>query len=63
MKRLLIFVCLIAFKAEAQNPSSFTPASFNDADRLERIQKAIPVIEKIYKDFALLSNGLYTDSR
>ena len=56
MKRLLIFVCLIAFKAEAQNPSSFTPASFNDADRLERIQKAIPVIEKIYKDFAIANH-------
>ena len=40
----------------AQNPSSFTPASFNDTDRLERIQKAIPVIEKIYKDFAIANH-------
>ncbi len=56
MKRLLIFLCLIAIKSEAQNPNSFTPASFNDTDRLERIQKAIPVIEKIYKDFSIANH-------
>jgi CubicO group peptidase (beta-lactamase class C family) len=56
MKRIFIFLCFLAFKAEAQNPSNFTPASFNDTDRLERIQKAIPVIEKMYKDFAFANH-------
>jgi CubicO group peptidase (beta-lactamase class C family) len=56
MKKLILSLCALPIVAMAQNPSSFTPASFNDADRLERIQKAIPVIEKIYKDFAVANH-------
>ena len=56
MKKLILSLCALPIVAMAQNPSSFTPASFHDADRLERIEKAIPVIEKIYKDFAIANH-------
>ncbi len=56
MKKLFILLFGLPLYLYAQNPSNFTPASFNDADRLERIQKAIPVIEKIYKDFAVANH-------
>ena len=46
-------VLALPFFAHAQNPRSFTPAAFNDNTRLERIKKAIPVIEKIYAQYAL----------
>ena len=56
MRPLFLLLCLVVLKATAQNPTSFTPASFNDPDRLTNIQKAIPVIEKIYQDFALVNH-------
>ena len=53
MKYLLSIVLLVtSFSTRAQDPANFTPASFNDATRLERIKNAMPVIEKMYKDFA-----------
>ncbi len=56
MKQLFLLLVVFPFFASAQNPSHFTPASFNDPTRLERIQKAIPVIEKMYQDFALVNH-------
>ena len=56
MKQLFLLLVVLPFFASAQNPASFTPASFNDPTRLERIQKAIPVIEKMYQDFALVNH-------
>jgi CubicO group peptidase (beta-lactamase class C family) len=54
MKYLLSIVLLVTcFYTRAQNPANFTPASFNDPTRLERIKNAMPVIEKMYKDFAI----------
>lgn len=52
MKKIIFaFLCLPIISL-AQRPSQFTPASFNDETRIERIKNAIPVIEKMYKDFA-----------
>jgi CubicO group peptidase (beta-lactamase class C family) len=57
MKYVLSIVLLVSFfSTNAQNPSNFTPASFNDPTRLERIKKAIPVIEKMYKDFSIANH-------
>jgi len=57
MKYVLSIVLLVtSFSTNAQNPSNFTPASFNDPTRLERIEKAIPVIEKMYKDFSIANH-------
>ena len=51
-----LFLLVLSFSSQAQNPASFTPASFNDPSRLERIKNAMPVIEKMYKDFALANH-------
>ena len=51
-----LFLLMLTFASQAQNPASFTPASFNDPSRLERIKNAMPVIEKMYKDFALANH-------
>jgi CubicO group peptidase (beta-lactamase class C family) len=56
MKKIVIVCLLLAQNIFAQSPSAFTPAAFNDPTRLERIQKAIPVIEKMYQDFALINH-------
>ena len=53
MKNVLLAFLAFPIFGIAQNPSHFTPASFNDSERLERIQRAMPVIEKMYHDFAL----------
>ncbi len=50
------FVLLFSFTIQAQSPANFSPASFNDPTRLERIKKAIPVIEKMYKDFSIANH-------
>jgi CubicO group peptidase (beta-lactamase class C family) len=47
---------MLTFASQAQNPASFTPASYNDPTRLERIKNAIPVIEKMYKDFSIANH-------
>jgi len=52
MKKILVVFVFSTKLLSAQNPAAFTPASFNDATRIERIQKAMPIIEKMYKDFA-----------
>jgi CubicO group peptidase (beta-lactamase class C family) len=52
MKNILLALLAFPLFAIAQNPDHFTPASFNDASRLERIKNAMPVVEKMYKDFA-----------
>ena len=51
-----LFFLFFAYTSQAQNPVSFSPASFNDASRLERIKNAMPVIEKIYMDFAMANH-------
>jgi CubicO group peptidase (beta-lactamase class C family) len=57
MKKLVLFYMLfVASSLNAQFPNTFVPDAFNDPTRLERIQKAIPVIEKMYKDYALENN-------
>ena len=52
MKNILLALLAFPLFAIAQNPANYTPASFNDASRLERIKNAMPVVEKMYKDFA-----------
>jgi len=32
--------------------SSYQPATFNDAGRMERIMQTFPIIDKIFKDYA-----------
>jgi CubicO group peptidase (beta-lactamase class C family) len=51
---LFLFCCTLSL--QAQNPANFTPATFNDPTRLERIKNAIPVIEKMYKDFSVANH-------
>ena len=51
-----LFLLVLSFSSQAQNPANFTPATFNDPARLERIKNAMPVIEKMYKDFALANH-------
>ena len=48
-----ILICVISFTSKAQSPTNFTPSAFNDPSRLERIKNAMPVIEKMYKDFSI----------
>lgn len=52
MKKILIALLAFPLIALAQNPQNFTPPAFNDLARVERIKNAMPVIEKMYKDFA-----------
>ncbi len=56
MKKIIIALMCLPLISIAQSPSQFTPASFNDASRLERIKNAMPVIEKMYKDFAVVNH-------
>ncbi len=57
MKKICSLVLILFVQQiNAQNPSHFTPASFNDETRVERIKKAMPVIEKMYKDFAIANH-------
>lgn len=51
-----LFLLVLSFSSQAQTPVNFTPATFNDPGRLERIKNAMPVIEKMYKDFALANH-------
>jgi len=51
-----IVLCTFCLISQAQNPTNFTPASFNDPTRLERIKNAIPVIEKMYKAFSIANH-------
>ena len=51
-----LFLLVLIFSSKAQTPVNFTPATFNDPGRLERIKNAMPVIEKMYKDFALANH-------
>jgi CubicO group peptidase (beta-lactamase class C family) len=64
MKRLLIITAMISALSSctenksseqvvtAKYDSSYKPAAFTDAARMEKISQAFPVIEKLYKDFA-----------
>jgi CubicO group peptidase (beta-lactamase class C family) len=52
MKKIIFVLFILPFNVIGQNPKSFSPAAFNDASRLERIKNAMPVIEKLYMDFA-----------
>ncbi len=56
MKKLIFVLFLLPLIGLAQNPANFSPASFNDATRLDRIKNAMPVIEKMYKEFALANH-------
>ena len=56
MKILLVGLFALPLFVNAQNPDNFKPATFNDTSRLERIKNAMPVIEKIYKDFAIANH-------
>jgi CubicO group peptidase (beta-lactamase class C family) len=51
-----ILLCTLCLYSQAQNPENFTAASFNDATRLERIKNAMPIIEKMYSDFAIANH-------
>ncbi len=51
-----ILLCTLCFFSKAQNPTNFTPATFNDPTRLARIKNAIPVIEKMYKAFSIANH-------
>ncbi len=52
MKKVIIILLAFPIISLAQNPKNFTPSAFNDLTRMERIKNAMPVIEKMYKDFA-----------
>ena len=52
MKKIIVVLLSLPLMSMAQNPASFTPANFNDATRIERIKNAMPIVEKMYKDFA-----------
>lgn len=52
MKKLMIGLFVFPLFSLAQNSKNFTPAAFNDLARMERIKNAIPIIDKMYKDFA-----------
>ena len=56
MKKIFFLLFILPLSTLAQNPISFSPAAFNDATRLERIKNAMPVIEKIYMDFAMANH-------
>ncbi len=57
MNKLVLFCLLcVTSSLSAQFTNSFVPDAFNDPTRLERIQKAIPVIEKMYKEYAVENN-------
>ena len=58
MKNIFFFLFFLASNllVNAQFPNAYSPATFNDTGRLARIQKAIPVIEKMYKDYALANH-------
>ena len=52
MKKIVITLLAFPLISLAQNPKNYTPPAFNDLARMERIKTAMPVIEKMYKDFA-----------
>jgi CubicO group peptidase (beta-lactamase class C family) len=54
MKKAVASVIFFAFVKclFAQTSASYQPPAFTDADRLERIKTAFPVIEKIYREYA-----------
>ncbi len=52
MKIFFVALCTLPLIAFTQNPNSFSPATFNDPSRIERIKSAMPVVEKLYMDFA-----------
>jgi CubicO group peptidase (beta-lactamase class C family) len=52
---LLIFVCsiqLVSPTAQAQTPANFSPATYQDAQRNNRIATTFPVVEKMIKEYA-----------
>lgn len=58
-KILLFIVCVctipilcISQKTSLTNTTSYRPPYFSDSDRTKKIKSAIPVIEKLYKDYA-----------
>ena len=53
--RLLVSLVLVAahFWGQAQNTTiRYVPAVFTDPDRVEKIKKALPVIDQLYKSYA-----------
>ena len=52
---LLIFVCsiqLVSPTTQAQTPANFSPASYQDAQRNNRIATTFPIVEEMIKEYA-----------
>jgi CubicO group peptidase (beta-lactamase class C family) len=48
----LLTCFVMATTAAGQQQTAYLPPVFDDAERLQKIEKALPAIEKIYRDFA-----------
>jgi CubicO group peptidase (beta-lactamase class C family) len=49
---VMITTALIAQTAPLKSSDSYKPATFEDPERITRLQKAFPVIDKLYRDHA-----------
>ncbi|MGL5741232.1 MAG: serine hydrolase domain-containing protein [Legionella sp.] len=52
LKRMIPLLTLIPFVANSQGNSSYLPPVFTDSQRLENIKKLVPVIDKMYQEYA-----------
>ncbi|MBB1287316.1 beta-lactamase family protein [Flavisolibacter sp. BT320] len=51
-KFVALFFVFLSLKVAAQNAIQYHPPVFTDPQRLQKIKAALPVIDKLYKDFA-----------
>lgn len=53
MRFIFIFLLMVG-AANAQTPDKFHPGDFNDTNRKQKIAAVMPIIEKLYQDYATL---------